>query len=81
MRAVKLLTLFSEPDGKLSLGRCCTALIVVCLLAYAGVIVGRTGVIPDVPENWLWLALAPFGISKAGASVATFGGKSAALQP
>ena len=82
MRAVKLLTLFSEPDGKLSLGRCCTALIVICLLAYAGVIVGQSGTIPDVPENWLWLALAPFGISKAGATVANFGGgKGATPQP
>ncbi|WP_298434524.1 hypothetical protein [Geobacter sp.] len=68
------LTIFAEPDGKLSLGRCCTALIVVCLLAYAGVIAVKAGTIPDVPENWLWLALAPFGISKAGATISVFGG-------
>ena len=78
---MKLLSMFAEPDGKLSLGRCSSALIIVSLLLCAGLITWTKGTIPDVPENWLWLALAPFGITKAGATIAVFGGGKSAQPP
>lgn len=58
-----------DATAQLSISRVSFALVLICILIYAGWQAYKTSAMPDLPNGWLTFMLGQYGLSK-GASVA-----------
>lgn len=56
-------------DSPESFGRFSCFLIIICLLVWSSSIVVDKGIIPELPDEWVYLILTLYGVSKGADAV------------